>query len=97
LGALFAFWRAIRAPDRVFLRHTQGNRFCFAAKPSGSLLTSGKRANFRAQREWRVAPPTRVDKKDAKQKTRDFLGFSSFFAVFRHFARKVRLFLKFGF
>ena len=47
--------------------------------------------------EVRVAPPMRLDKKDDKQKTRDFLGFSSFFAVFRHFARKVRLFLKFGF
>ena len=26
--------------------------------------------------------PMRLDKKDAKKKTRDFLGFSSFFAVF---------------
>jgi hypothetical protein len=32
----------------------------------------------------------RLDKKDAKQKPRDFLGFSSFFAVFLTF-------LKFGF
>ena len=37
----------------------------------------------------------RLDKKDAKQKARDLLGFSSFFAVFRHFACKVRLFSKF--
>ena len=37
------------------------------------------------------------NKKDAKKKPRDFLGFSSFFAVFRHFACKVRLFLKFRF
>ena len=39
---------------------------------------------------FRVAPPRRVDKKDANRKTRDFLGFSSFFAVFLTF-------LKFGF
>ena len=45
----------------------------------------------------RVAPPMRLDKKDANRKNRDFLGFSSFFVVFRHFARKVRLFLEFGF
>jgi len=32
----------------------------------------------------------RLDKKDAKKKTRDFLGFSSYFAVFLAF-------LKFGF
>ena len=40
-------------------------------------------------RIW-VVPPRRVDKKDANRKTRDFLGFSSFFAVFLTF-------LKFGF
>jgi hypothetical protein len=45
---------------------------------------SGGRSSF-----W-VAPPMRLDKKDAKKKTRDFLGFSSFFAVFLTF-------LKFGF
>jgi len=37
-----------------------------------------------------VVPPMRLDKKDANRKTRDFLGFSSFFAVFLSF-------LKFGF
>ena len=30
---------------------------------------------------------TRVDKKDANRKTRDFLGFSSFFAVFLTFLK----------
>ena len=35
--------------------------------------------------------------KDAGRKTRDFLGFFSFFAVFRYFACEVRLFSKFEF
>ena len=57
-------------------RHSQAVRQR-SAKPSSPV-------------RFRVAPPRRVDKKDANRKTRDFLGFSSFFAVFLTF-------LKFGF
>jgi hypothetical protein len=35
----------------------------------------------------RTSPPARLDKKDANKKTRDFLGFSSFFAIFLTFLK----------
>jgi hypothetical protein len=64
MGVLFAFGRAMRATDRVFLRHAQGNRFGLLPQSASSLLVSGKASHFRASREWRVAPPMRL-KKDA--------------------------------
>jgi len=42
-----------------------------------------------------VLLPISATKKDAPQKTRENLGFSSFFACFQHFAREVLLFSKF--
>jgi hypothetical protein len=44
-------------------------------------------STFRWKVELLVAPPMRLDKKDAKKKTRDFLGFSSFFVVFLTFLK----------
>jgi len=77
-GVLFAFGRATRATDRVFLRHAQENRFGLPPQSASSSLVSSKASDFRACANggWRD---------DANRKTRDFLGFSSFYAVFLDF------------
>ncbi|MDY2742993.1 MAG: hypothetical protein SOV18_03875, partial [Eubacteriales bacterium] len=61
------------------------SQFTSPPQHGGSSLTDVKAEDIRQRRILWVAPPRRVDKKDANRKTRDFLGFSSFFALFLTF------------
>jgi len=61
------------------------------------LVAKHERSEVLRLQVYQILPPQPVSatKKDIARKTRDFLGFSSFFSVFQALAEQVLLFSKF--